>query len=47
MFRKLFLALLFSAPKNNSATVIELSLMSEGERLFIFDMIFSEDRFRK
>ena len=42
-----FRALLFSAPKNNSAAVIVLSLMSDGERVFILEMIFSEDRFRK
>ena len=37
-----FLALLFSTPKNNSATVIEESLMSDGENFLNWAMRFGE-----
>lgn len=40
--RFFFLALLFSTPKNNSATVIEQSLMSDGEYFLNWAMRFSE-----
>jgi hypothetical protein len=40
--RFFFLTLLFSTPKNNSATVIEESLMSDGEYFLNWAMRFSE-----